>query len=69
MNKKTFNKEVYYKKIIFHAINDYRDIASITLEEQNQYFICTFLDCKYDRIETINEFANYLIELSNSRGI
>ena len=68
MSSKSFNKYIYDKKYILRAIEDYKDFAEIVLTEKDLYYICEFKNAKYDKTETEQEFANYLIELQNSRS-
>ena len=69
MNNNTFNKDIYSKKCISRAIEDYKDLAEISFSENGMYYICEFSNTKYDKMETEREFANYLIELQNTRSI
>lgn len=62
-------KEIYCKSTIFKAIEDYRSISRIDINENENYYICSFTFCQYDVIETIKEFENYIIDLMNCRDI
>lgn len=61
------HKELYAIPLIHKAINAYRGLAHITVKEKGEHFICSFSRCKYDATTTKQEFANYLIDLSNSK--
>lgn len=67
-NSVKFSKAIYNEANILRAIQDYRDICRIELDENSDEFICSFFDCKVELLLTVYEFANYLIELSNSRS-
>lgn len=68
MNNLNFPKSIYRKKDILRAIWDYQKICEIELCENSLDFICSFSKSKVDITMTIYEFANYLIELSNTRS-
>lgn len=67
--KKTLsvNKEVYSLQSLEESISDYRDLAKIKIDEQNQYWIVHFLKTKYDTEMTICEFENHLIDIENNK--
>jgi hypothetical protein len=58
---------IYSKQSILTAINAYRALATITLLESDNYYICNFANCKYDEKITKKEFANFLIDCDNSK--
>ena len=66
MSKSQINKEIFDIGIVTKAIEDYSDIASINVSETKDYIELEFDNCKYDTEETIKEFENYLIDLTNS---
>ena len=66
MSKSQINKEIFDIGIVTKAIEDYSDIASINVYETKDYIELEFDNCKYDTEETIKEFENYLIDLTNS---
>ena len=61
------HKELYFLPLIRRAMDDYSKLAHITVKDAGEYFVCTFSRCKYDAVTTQHEFANYLIDLSNSK--
>lgn len=61
------HKELYTLPLIHKGIISYRGLAHITVKEKEEHFICSFSRCKYDATTTKQEFANYLIDLSNSK--
>lgn len=62
-------KEIYRKNAIYKAIEDYRSISNIDMNENEKYYVCSFRFCQYDVQETIKEFENYIIDLMNCRDI
>lgn len=68
MNSVKFNKKLYSKGHILTAICDYDHIADIVLSENADYYVCGFRNTKYNMEKTKKEFANYLIEIQNSRS-
>ncbi len=65
MNELKLIKEIYQKKNIHQAIVAYRGISDVNLQDQGNYWILQFTNCKYDEARTIREFENYLIGLEN----
>ena len=63
------SKEIYEYRCIKKAIEDYAEIAEITIENSATYFICKFGNCKYGTEITKNEFLNYIIDLMNHMGV
>lgn len=61
------HKELYTLPLIRKAIIDYKGLAHIAVKENTTHFLCSFSRCKYDATVTKQEFANYLIDLSNSK--
>lgn len=61
------HKELYTLPLIRKAIIDYKGLAHITVKEKPTHFLCSFSRCKYGATVTKQEFANYLIDLSNSK--
>ena len=66
MSKISINKNIFDKQILITAIEEYKYIATITVEETSDYFNLQFDNCEYDEEETAKEFENYLIDLTNS---
>ena len=61
------HKDIYDILLIKKAIVVYKELAHITLKEKTNYYVCSFSACIYDIAKTKQEFANYLIDLSNSK--
>ncbi len=64
-NKLFLNKEIYTERNIKRAIKAYEELATIKIEQEEQYFICEIIDSRYDLQRTVWEFENYIIGLSN----
>lgn len=62
-------KEIYSKNAIYRAIEDYQSISKIDMNENKNYYVCSFTFCQYDIKETMKEFENYIIDLMNCRDI
>ena len=58
-------KELYQEKNIHLAIKAYKGISDVFFQEQDNYWILLFTNCKYNEAKTIQEFENYLIGLEN----
>ena len=58
------NCAIYESSIIQQAVKAYSSFARIEFHRQNDYIVCTFYDCKYDKEITIKVFLNFLIDLS-----
>lgn len=58
------NKEIYPYESLQHSCKDYAELAKIKIEDNQQYWILSFSDCRYDKAETAKEYENYLIELT-----
>ena len=71
MKKKSelfFPASIYDEVLIDRAIIDYQSICRIHKVHSNDGIVCAFVDSIAPLELTVNEFANYLIELANSRG-
>lgn len=68
MNRLFLNKSLFREEFIKAAIFDYKKLASISLLNKDQYYVCLFNSCKYDYELTIHEFENYVIGL-NAKGL
>lgn len=64
----SFPKAIYSDVTIQRAICDYSPLCRIEMVQDATKYVCCFWDCRVDLQLTIHEFANYLIELSNSRS-
>lgn len=60
------HSEIFTIDNITYAKKAYVDFANINIKAENNYWLATFFDCKYDEIETVRAFENYLIGLENS---
>lgn len=63
----SYNTKIYNEMIIKKCIDDYKNICEVNVELKDNNFKCTFSNFKFDPIETILEFSNYLIENINMR--
>jgi len=66
MNKLILEREIYSESMIKKAIEDYSLIAQIKMDKNDSGIVCTFIKTEYDLDKTIDEFENYLIDLTNS---
>jgi hypothetical protein len=70
MNRLLFlNKDLYDEKFIRRTISDFSHIATISIYEDGNYWRCAFENTKASINRTIYEFENYLIAVSNQRGV
>ena len=67
-NVQRYAKGFYSALDVSRAVKDYKRIATITLYEEKDYYVCKFSNCITDPRRVVLEFNNYLIELMNSRG-
>lgn len=61
-------RKIYDLKDITFSVNSYAGIADILIQQEESYIICKFTNCIYDLTKTMQEFENYLIQYSNSKG-
>ena len=64
MNELRLKNELYSMPNIRQSILAFSDIATISVFEKDEAYICTISECRYDIEETVGEFENYLIDLS-----
>ena len=64
MNKLT--KEFYEKDALEKAINAYKNLASISISEDNDYLYYEIESSMYDPQLVANEFENYILGLMNT---
>lgn len=65
MNKLSLSKELYSETLVRQSVEAFAQIADINIIISSKYYICDFLNSKYSLNETIKEFENYLIDLTN----
>lgn len=68
-NKLYLNKELYKKNTLERAALDYASLASILINEDDRYWELVFSDCLVSCKRTMNEFENYVIDLSVQEGV
>ena len=64
MNELRLKKELYSMPNIRQSILAFSELATISVLENDDAYICTISKCRYDIEETVGEFENYLIDLS-----
>ncbi len=62
------NKKIYDISSINGTIKDYKQIANISVNEEDDYWCCRFVDTRFSQEKTIREFENYLIAVIASKG-
>lgn len=67
MKEIRLNKQLYILEDIDETIKAFSDIGKFSFSEQDHYYLCCLKSSIYDDEETINEFENYLIDLSNKK--
>lgn len=67
MNKLMLSKDLYKMQTITKATDAFVELAQISLQEDENYYVCFFGKCIYSQEQTIKEFENYLIDLCNTR--
>lgn len=65
MKRITVDLGIYSKETIQKAIQDYRNLAKISVKQNAEQATITFWYCKYDESRTVKEFENYLIGIEN----
>lgn len=68
MNDLKLNKELYDRKDLILVAKVFSHLAMIRMQEDNNYWICRFENCRYSTEQTKMEFENYLIDYINSKG-
>lgn len=64
-NKLKLNAGIFSLSVIEQAVFDYKNICDIILTQNQKYYVCEFLNCKFTLKTTICEFENYIIDLMN----
>lgn len=64
-NSIELTKKFYDKSYILEAINAYKGIANIKIDENQDYYICTVVSSKHSPQLVLNEFSNYVLGLMN----
>ena len=59
-----FDCSIYDRHMIERAIEDYRHLAEIELQEVEPGVRCNFKRCQYDLDLTMREFSNYCLDLT-----
>lgn len=62
-------KEIYRRDVVERAVDDYRELATILLTSENDYWVCVFEATVGSTATTVREFENYLIALSALRRL
>lgn len=65
MNERKLKKELFTIEDISQTISAFSSLCKIKIEEKDIEYICRVEHSDYDDTETLNEFENYLIDLSN----
>ena len=60
------NKDIYQSGSVAQTINAFKQLAHISFTEDADSYICMFEMCEYDAEQTVKEFENYLIDVSNT---
>ena len=68
MYKLLLQKNIYSEQSISDAREAFSGIASISLDENDDYYVCSFSSCAADETLTMKEFENYLIDLANTHN-
>ncbi len=63
------NKELYKKNTLERAAIDYASLASVVINDSDRYWELVFSDCLVSSKRTMNEFENYVIDLSVQEGV
>ena len=67
MNKLMLSKDLYEIQAIKKATDAFVELVQISVQEDENYYVCLFEKCIYSQEQTIKEFENYLIDLCNTR--
>ncbi len=62
-HSRSYIKQIYTSQVIAEAIKAYGKIASISMSEKDEHYVCVFTNCVVDPERVMLEFDNYLIEL------
>lgn len=66
MKRVKINRNIYSDRAIQAALLAYKTYAKMTISYKNDVAVVTFWKCKYDEIQTIKEFENYMIGAENA---
>ena len=60
-----FDKKIYKAKAVKKAVEDYKDVAKITLEESKGFYKVEFRDVSKELKDiVVDEFGNYVLALN-----
>lgn len=59
-----FDLDLYSEKAIHQAIKDYKGVAQIIANKDENIIRCYIKGAKYDYFETCHEFDNYVLGMS-----
>lgn len=68
INRIYFDLTIYDYNAILQALEQYTHLARITLHRDGMQCYCEFLDCHYNPVLTIDEFSNFILELTVQKG-
>lgn len=63
-----FPKVIYSKSLLLRGIHDYAGICDMQFNVDGDAYCCTIVRSKAGLTLTAFEFANYLVELNNTRS-
>ncbi len=59
--------DIYKLDAVNYAAEKYSDISEVSINTDENYYVCRFNNCTYDLHITMQEFENFVIQVSNSR--
>lgn len=62
-----YSKQIYDSKILIKAAEDFSKIAEISLQDNDENWICVFSCCLYNEELTAKEYSNYVLDLMNNK--
>ncbi len=66
MRKLKINRSIYSDESIEKTMKIYKKHAMTTVSYKSNYAIVIFWKCRYDEVQTIKEFENYMIGVENT---
>ena len=60
------SKDIYQSDSVAQTTDAFKQLAQISVTEEADSYLCVFEQCEYDAEQTVKEFENYLIDISNT---
>ncbi len=63
-----FDKEIYRQEAIIKAIADFKEVTDLSYADEERLCICTFRNSQVPIDTLMNEFSNYVLDITVKMG-